>query len=191
MRLERPSSELEYAAWFLRRAAFSGDARQIPNAAAEKLAVMRERHSGKVRSWFNDSTRWYIAELDLADLEKLVFLECDWTKGNGLVQNDGPDYRTLMRVALRAKAMNYISLACCNVKQRAYYESLERVELTLEGAHRLAICSAEPSEMSSNPSASYYLLDGVGRCLPYMILLLEQKIEPLRIEAFVAERGTW
>ncbi|MGA3335200.1 MAG: hypothetical protein ABSC62_13655 [Terracidiphilus sp.] len=87
--------------------------------------------------------------------------------------------------------MNYISLACCHVKQRAYYESLERAELALQGANRLAICSAEHSEMDSNPSARYYLLDGVGRSLPYMILLLEQKIESLRIEAFMAERGSW
>ncbi len=150
---------------------------------------MSERHSGKVRPWFNDSTRWYLAELDRTDLEKLVFLECDWTKGNGLVQNDGPDYRTLLRVAQRAKAMKYISLDCCNVKQRAYYESLERSEFGLQGANRLAICSAEPCEMDSNPSARYYLLDGLGRSLPYMILLLEGKIEPMRIEAFMAERG--
>ncbi|MGB6689915.1 MAG: MmcQ/YjbR family DNA-binding protein [Terracidiphilus sp.] len=162
----------------------------MPIADPERLAVMRERHSGKVRGWFNNSTHWDMVELDHTDLEKLVFLESDWTKNNGLVVRVGPDYRILKRVAQRAKAMNYFSLACCHVKQRAYYESLERFELTLQGASRLAICSAEPSEVGSNPSARYYLLDGVGRCLPYMVLLLEQKIDPLRIETFVAERGT-
>ncbi len=189
MRLIRQSSELEYVAWFLRRAARSGDTRPIPGGDGEKLAAMHERHSGKMRPWFNESTRWSIVEPETSDIEKLVFLECSWTKDNRLVQDDGPDYRTLGRVAKRGVAMGYVSLSSCHAKQKAYYEGLALGEQPLSGCDRIAICSAEPCEMSSNPSARYYLLDGVGRCLPYAMLLLEEKIIPVRVEAFLAERG--
>jgi hypothetical protein len=56
------------------------------------------------------------------------------------------------------------------------------------GQRRIAICSAEPSEIQSNPDAHYYLLDGVGRCLPYMILLRERHPVPVPVEAFLGRR---
>jgi hypothetical protein len=69
------------------------------------------------------------------------------------------------------------------------YDRLAAGRLELKGENRIAICSAEPDEISANPAARYYLLDGVGRCLPYMILLKEGRLKQMSIEAFLAERG--
>jgi hypothetical protein len=53
-------------------------------------------------------------------------------------------------------------------KHQAYYDKLANGALRIEGEDRIAICSAEESEIRSNPAATYYLLDGVGlTCLDY------------------------
>jgi hypothetical protein len=187
----RETSLEEYAEWFLLRAAAGGDPAPVPTGTDQLVAAMRERHAGKMRPWFNAATRWQIVELDVTDLANLVFLENSWTKENGLVTCDGLNYRTLTRVAERARASNYLLQPCCHEKQKSYYERLQRGELHLNGGDRIAICSAEPSEINANPAARYYLLDGVGRSLPYMILLQDRKLESMRVEAFLAERGTW
>lgn len=57
----------------------------------------------------------------------------------------------------------------------------------MAGEDRIAICSAEPNEIDANPAASYNLLDGVGRCLPLMILMDEQKLHRPVVEAFLAK----
>jgi hypothetical protein len=61
-------------------------------------------------------------------------------------------------------------------------------DLSIAGDERIAICTAEASEITTNPSAQYYLLDGVGRCLPYTILAQEGRFADLKIEAFLTER---
>jgi hypothetical protein len=149
---------------------------------------MQRDHAGKVRPWFGNSTRWYIVSLDtVADIANLVFLESDWTKSEGLVIRDGRNYRLLGRVAENAIAGVYLArTSACKCK--AYYDRLANGSLRIEGENRIAICSAEESEIRSNPAARYYLLDGVGRCLPYMVLLEQQTREFGPIEAFCAER---
>jgi hypothetical protein len=188
MQFVREASLEEYAEWFLRRAAANGDSAHIPTGAAQQIAAMSDRHAGKMRPWFNATIHWQIVELDVIDLANLVFLENSWTKENGLVIYDGLNYRTLARVAERARASNYLYGSKCHAKQKAYYERLQEGELCLTGRDRIAICSAEPNEINTNPAARYYLLDGVGRSLPYMILLQERKLEHTRVEAFLAER---
>jgi hypothetical protein len=42
--------------------------------------------------------------------------------------------------------------------------------------------------MRDNPRAQYYLLDGVGRCLPYMALVKSGAIAFTPVEAFLAEK---
>jgi hypothetical protein len=71
---------------------------------------------------------------------------------------------------------------------KKYYDQFIAGNLQLIGANRIAICSAEPDEIRQNPNALYYLLDGVGRSLPYMVLVLQKQPVPKPIEAFVAER---
>jgi hypothetical protein len=192
MRFVRKSSLGEYAECYLQRAKAKGDSCPIPNQPEQQVQAMWGRHCGKMRKWFNEGTRWHIVELDVVeDLPNLVFLECPWTKEAGLVIPDGPNYRLLRRVAENALACDYLSsLPLDHLEHHTYYDSLAGGLLQLVGRNRIAVCSAEPSEIESNPAARYYLLDGVGRCLPYMMLLLERKVEPVIVEAFLASRGT-
>ena len=141
-----------------------------------------------MRNWFGIRTRWSIVSLDLvSDLASLVFLECEWTMREGLVVPDGPNYRVLGRVAKNAIDNSYLERAS-DPRHKKYYDELINGSLRIEGEDRVAICSAEDSEIRSNPSARYYLLDGVGRCLPYMMLVIGRALEFTPIEAFCAER---
>ena len=73
-------------------------------------------------------------------------------------------------------------------RHKAHCDKLASGCLRLADDARVAICSAEESEIRCNPSAQYYLLDGVGRCLPYMILLAQRTQQFVPTEAFRAER---
>jgi hypothetical protein len=187
MHIVGASSIEEYARWYLQR-----NRRKHPDAPADEagdpVEVMRRKHPGKMRDWFSDATRWNILSLDtVSDLANLVFLECKWTKLEGLVVPDGENYRILGRVVKNAIAGNYLARPSAT-KHKDYYDKLAAGSLRLEGENRVAICSAEESEIRSNPIAQYYLLDGVGRCLPYMILVAERMQEFAPIEAFCAAR---
>jgi len=141
-----------------------------------------------MRDWFGDATRWCVMSLDTAsDLTNLVFLESGWTKREGLIIPDGKNYRLLGRVVENAILENYLARPSAK-KHKDYYDKLANGSLRIEGEDRVAICSAEESEIRSNPDAQYYLLDGVGRCLPYLILVAEHKREFEPIEAFCVSR---
>lgn len=188
MRIIRPSSLYEYAAWYLRRDARKGDSRSIPDDPEEQVHVMYERHKGKMRDWFTSTTSWHIVCLDaVGELSNLVFLECKWTKEEKLVVPNGVNYRLLGRVTENAMNVGYLARPFAH-RHKAYYENLAGGSLQLEGENRIAICSMEEGEGRSNPAAKYYLLDGVGRSLPYMILIHERKHEYRPVEAFLAER---
>jgi hypothetical protein len=187
LRVLRASSVEEYARWYLRRERRKHPD-QIADDSGDPVEVMRRDHRGKMRNWFSDATRWHIVSLDIvSDLASLVFLECAWTKLEGLVIPDGKNYRLLGRVAENATAGNYLARPSAN-KHKDYYDKLATGVLRIEGEDRVAICSAEESEIRTNPSAQYYLLDGLGRCLPYMILIAEHRREFAPIEAFCAAR---
>jgi hypothetical protein len=190
MRFLRESSLHEYAAWYLQREAAKGNTRPISALPEQRVQEMREWHSGKMRNWFNGRTRWHIVQLDaIEEFRNLIFLESEWTKRARLVMDDGGNnYRLLGRVAENALAHRYLDELPPTCKHRTYYDRLTRGAIQLTGKDRIAICSAEPSEIERNPAARYYLLDGVGRCLPYMILFQEGKMEFATIEAFIAEK---
>jgi hypothetical protein len=183
----RPSSQGEYALWYLARERAKGNSEPIPPDPVAATQAMRERHAGKWRDWFDDGA-WSVALLDRTDLHDLVFLESRWTIDEGLVVRDGSDYRLLTRVAQRAIANDYLSRSSA-ARHLDYYERLEG-GYRLTNNERIAICSAEPSEIASNPSARFYLLDGAGRALAYAILLAGRRVSFEPIEAFVAERPT-
>ena len=184
----RSSSINEYASWYLHRQARNGDTRPIPNTAEQQVQTMRERHDGKMRKWFDTFTRWNIVLFEASEMGRLVFLESDWTKQEGLVVPGAEDYRLLDRVADKAMQSAYLERPSAH-KHKAYYDALASGSLNIAGDERVAICTAEASEIMLNPSARYYLLDGVGRCLPYMILTKAGKIQGRPVEAFLAERA--
>ena len=179
----------EYASWYLLRNARKSSSVITPTMRHDPAVQMWLHHEHKMRNWFGASTIWNIVELEnVNELANVVFLESAWTKSEGLVRSDGANYRLLDRVATNAITSGYLHRSS-DQRCRIYYEQLEAGDLKLEGDNRIAICSAEPSEIASNPSATFYLLDGVGRCLPYMILLKQGRIAFDPIEAFLAIRG--
>src|SRR5580658_2813795 len=109
MRVLKATSIREYARWYLQR-----DRRKHPHPNVDDSGDPVERmwrdHRYKMRDWFNSATQWNIVSLDAAgDLANLVFLESDWTKGEGLVVPDGKNYRLLGRVVENAIAGNYLA----------------------------------------------------------------------------------
>ncbi|HUI84002.1 MAG TPA: hypothetical protein VL240_07260 [Candidatus Binatia bacterium] len=187
MRALRDSSLEEYASWYLLREA-QKTRTATPSAMQRDPIAEMQHHEGKMRSWFDASTMWKIVELENVDeFSNLVFLESDWTREEGLVTNDGANYRLLDRVAENALRGGYLHRPSAH-RHREYYERLAAGTLILRGEDRIAICSAECSEIAANPAASFYLLDGAGRCLPYMVLLKEKRLNEIAIEAFLAAR---
>lgn len=194
MEVIRESSLSEYAAWYLQRdsdkhKAKTGAPKPIPDKVDDQLKMMWNCHGGKMRPWFANASQWSIVRIDLEEFEHLIFLDTHWTKAEGLTPHTGPDYRILKQVAYNALKIGYLSQAK-NPRHLDYYKQLEQGKLTLQDASRIAICSAEPSEVENNPSANFYILDGAGRSLPYMILLQEGKLPYVSVEAFLAKRNT-
>jgi hypothetical protein len=110
MRVVRASSLDEYASWYLRREARKRNSDLSPGALQGQVVAMWQHHGGKLRDWFNASTRWHIVELDLVgERADLIFLEIPWTKEEGLVIRDGPNYRLLDRVGDNAIASRYLA----------------------------------------------------------------------------------
>ena len=186
MHIVRDSSFDEFAGWYLareyRKHPLTAD---DPTTIDDRTTFMFAHHRGKTRPWFT-TARWLLASLEQTEFRLLVFLECDWTRREGLVIPGEPNYRILRRVAENARNTNYLANAS-NPQHRRYYEAIAHCHFRLECDSRIAICSAEANEIQQNPLASYYLLDGVGRGLAYQLFLLEgMPYSP--VEAFVAER---
>lgn len=73
MRFVKGSSLQEYVDWYLRRDEVRHPTQLIPCEPDERVQIMRDRHSGKMRPWFGDRTQWHVVELDAEDLGNLVF----------------------------------------------------------------------------------------------------------------------
>ena len=186
----RESTLQEYALWYLGREALKSGASEVPADPAAAVQTMWRKHAGKMRHWFQASTRWSVISLEVSELADLVFLQCDWTEREGLVVADGLNYRLLNRVAENARKGDYFTRPPTNeahAKHQAYYQALASGSLRLNADDRLAVCTAEESEIAQNPRARYYLLGGVGRGLPYLLLTIEHAIKSTPVEAFLAE----
>lgn len=189
MRYITASSLEVYADWYLHRDARKPPPRnRVPETPEGRVAQMWMKHEGKMRTWFRSRARWSIVNLENeVELGNLVFLESHWTRVERLVIPGGVNYRLLTKVADNAIASNYLARDSA-AKHRNYSNLISRGQLRFEGDERIAICTAEESEQRTNPAADYYLLDGTGRCLPYMMLLKTRAVEFAPVEAFLAER---
>jgi hypothetical protein len=173
-----------FAAWYLKRESAKPGRDPAPATEEEATQILETAHPGKWRDWFPHA-QWSIALLAQSDFEQLVFLENSWTKREGLTVDDGPDYRLLQRVATKAIDSSYLRTTS-DPRHRVYYRQLVD-GYRLRGRNRIAVCTAE-NEKVRNPSGRYYLLDGAGRSLPYMILILERRLAYEPVEAFVATK---
>ena len=184
----RQASIQEYAIWYLTREANKSKRALAPLDPRVAVATMNQEHRGKMRPWFQQVAKWSIVLLDPSEFERLIFLESDWTKTEGLVEVTArPNYRTLSRVAENAKRVEYLARPSAQ-RHRSYHEAFQSGALALAGDSRIAICTAGDHERHHNPSGSFYLLDGVGRCLPYMMLIQSDHLNYRAVEALLAEK---
>jgi hypothetical protein len=185
MRTLRASDAAEYATWYLERDREKDASAPIPQDGDESLELMKSRHAGKWLDWF-DAAAWSIVAMDEEDFGRLIFLESSWTKDAGLTVPDRSNYRLLSRVGELAIERNYLAVG--HPRHRRYYTLLE-CGLQLTGGCRVMLRPATDGERSRNPDGDYYLMDGAGRCLPYVIQLLEGVRQFDGVEAFLATQG--
>jgi hypothetical protein len=184
------SSLQEYIDWYLARERRKRGGPELPATAAERCALMERAHRGKLRAWF-PTAEWSIVLLEeVRELERLVFWHSPggWAQWHGLVVEDGtPDWRTLGRVAENAARGDYLRKVP-DPQHLHYYRAYRDCHFRLEGGSRLALCSLTPEEKAENPGGSYYLQDGNGRSLPYLLFVNEDRARFEPVEAFLAER---
>lgn len=186
MDIVRDTTEDEFNAWYLRRNCRKHPSNSFPRSEVERSEAMCRDHNGKTRTWFS-TARWSVAKLERSEFDRLVFLDCPWTRREGLLLPDGPNYRILSRVAQNVLAGGYLEKTS-DPRHRQYYAAMAECHFRLECTSRLAICSATEDELQQNPLAVNYLLDGIGRGLAYMLLLLKTGVPYEPVETFVAER---
>ena len=186
----RQSSLEEYATWYLAREAKKPGAASVAAVGPAAVTCMWQQHLGKMRDWFRNEARWSVVTLDsFAELERLIFLESSWTTEEQLVIPDRtPNYRLLDRVAQNASMHSYLDRPRAD-RHRAYRDDLCAGRLRLVGDARIALCTPEESEIRTNPAGTFYILDGVGRCLPFVTLVRSGGLTFTPVEAFLVERN--
>ncbi len=184
----RYSSIDEFIEWYLRREQRKHNEPAVPPRFKERREVMRHHHSGKLRDWFWNAA-WSIVLLDkVEDVGRLVFYDDNaWTRREGLINDaDGRDCRLLRKVAENAIKNKYLERNP-NSQHRRYYDAMRDCHFRLEHASSLAVCTLNGDERAQNPGGTFYLHDGTGRALPYLILVMEGRIAFEAIMAFLAE----
>ena len=186
----RQSSLEEYASWYLAREAKKPGAAPVAAVGPAAVTCMWQQHPGKMRGWFRNAATWSVVTLNsFAEVERLIFLESSWTKEEQLVIPDGaPNYRLLDRVAQNASMHSYFDRPRAD-RHRVYRDDLCTGRLSLVGDSRIALCTPEESEIRTNPAGTFYILDGVGRCLPFVTLVRSGGLIFTPVEAFLVERS--
>ena len=191
MREVRPSCEDEFIEWYLHREAHKRrePASSVPTTAQERRQFFGCVHSGKVFARGFRPESWGLVELERpTELECLVILESRWTKRRCLVAPEMPNGRLLsyaVDVALRTgyfQSSDYLQHRTFDY----YGEMRHGSHLPLRQEERIVLRDLVPSERRSNPEGSFYLHDGLGRCLAYLALLKEGRIVFSPVEAFLA-----
>lgn len=179
----RESSAAEYSTWYLTRDRDKYPDAPDPSTSDDPVALMKQLHgSGKWVGWF-DEAKWSIVRLTEPEFRHLIFLDSSWTKEEGLTVPIGSNHRLLQRVAENAIRTDYLQRA--SAKKHRQYRDAMLAGLRLTGDHRVMLRSATPGERAPNPDGMFYLMDGAGRGLPYMILLLEGRLAYEPVEAFL------
>jgi hypothetical protein len=181
----RDSSFVEYGTWFWQRELRNERPldKPIPSTDSEMEALFKTRAPGKYRPWFR-SGRWSVGRLTLDEFKHLMVLDAVETRSEQLVIERVN--RTLENAAKNALATGYFEVMR-PLRRRHFWYFLSYVygSLRLEGENRLVVCSLSPDETRGAPDAtySYYLHDGWGRALPYMVLVLqgEREYEPVEV----------
>ena len=182
------SSFLDFGKWYLEREVQKERRLDypIPTTADEMEFRFKESVGGKYRPWFPKG-RWAIKRLTICEFKRLMVLDAHQTRDEQLVTDKVP--RTLENAAKNALTTGYFEAMTEKRKKHFwYYLSYQYGSLSLESNNRLAVISLNDNEKRGVPNGtySYYLHDGWGRALPYMVHIL-QGWEYKPVEVFCAE----
>lgn len=196
MQLVRSACFEEFVRWYVvrDRRKRNQDADLNGRSWDSLLTEMYGAHPGKLRPWF-EYARWSIVSLDeISEALTLVCVDNPETRVPKLVSGVGLDNRLSGNVIAAAHETGYFDHPDAGRSDaiEKYYRQ-ERIEAyrcnwpQLRDAERLTLCSLNEDERMENPGGSYYLLDGFGRLLAWLYLVLYEGREYLPIEAFLAE----
>ena len=186
MRFVREASFDEYATWFFERARRTKACETIPETAHKRLDAFQTWARGKFHDWFI-TARWTVQLVESPrELESLMVVSAPFTREYRL-WNDG-EQRLLGVEARNALQHDYFLNDPTSGRHARYYLLLKGGKLKLEGQDRLVLITLDESSRLEAPAATYYLHDGFGRALPYMMLLEENGLQFEPMEAILAER---
>ncbi len=185
----RESSYNEFIKWYLereKREKPEDNFSRIPWSARNRRKLMKKSHAGKLESWF-ERGYWSIISITQDEFERSMVLEGEWTEVDGLVDpsSDELEYRLLRSVAHTAIRIGYLETKA-NERMRDYYRKLKSGDISMSQEY-IVLRSLGPNEATNrNPDALFYLHDGLGRSLPYQVLITEGYLSYEPVTAFLA-----
>jgi hypothetical protein len=181
MEMLRESSRDEYFKFYLERQCRKGEPASVPDTPEERRCEMELRGKPLPHPHCR-AIAWWLVRLDMHDFGRLIFGEVDWTESFVQPYRGTLDYRLLRNVASRPEAQ-------AHAKKRHYYADMQQGKyVPLQGDDMIAVSTPQPEEQRPNPSGLYYLHDGNGRCLAYMVLILQEKLRFEPVEAFLCDQ---
>lgn len=192
MRFLRAVSVDDFIEWYLGREVAKGNIRDIAGTRFGRHAQMEATQQGKIWSGYL-SWSWSLVEISSSELPNLLILASAWVRDERLVR-DGV-LRTLDAAVTHALDSGYFARHFDGrVRHHSYYHAYERSTPSTSELERIVLRTLLDDERSEVVTAgrndvSHYLHDGLGRSLPYLTLLREKRVEPIMIEAFVANRA--
>lgn len=190
----------EYIYWYLQREFSTKRNRNADNpknfkTIEEMKTYMFDHHGGKIREWFPFAKFFLVEIANLEYLDTFVCLHSRDLWAQELIPEETQnkeDFRILGTVIQNLKNKNYFRESCDDYEKRhKYFNQYKELPILppLRDNHKIVLCSLNNSEKKQNPSASYYLHDGLGRLLTYRYLnKFNNKSIPLPIEAIVIEK---
>lgn len=190
MKFVRKATFDEYAEWYLQREVRKGNwcKQDLPLTPEGRLDAFRNRECGKFREWFLKA-RWTVQRLEhQKELETLMVVAAPFTDKLRKPELRTQDARLLGIVADNAIKNDYLNRDPEACRHLDYYTRFKTRDIELQGGDRLVLISLNGGEKREASNATYYLHDGYGRGLPYMMLLKQGVIPFEPVEVFLAER---
>ena len=189
MRTLRSASVDDFIEWYLRRELTKANIRSVGQTRFERQTQMEATQPGKLWPGYI-SWSWSLVEISPSELPNLLILSSGWTREEQLVRNH--ILRTLDAAVTHALESGYFTTqADRRTRHQSYYSTYERSTPSTSELDRIVLRTLRDDERSEVVAAgrgdvSYYLHDGFGRCLPYLTLLRQKRVEPVVIEAYLA-----
>ncbi|MCB1743437.1 MAG: hypothetical protein KDK91_23880 [Gammaproteobacteria bacterium] len=183
----------DYIGWYLAREVRKGRRFRRPRDVAARRQIMEHAHAGKLLPGMS-AWQWWRGRIQCANaLAGLLIPLSEQSITQGLIDPTRP--RTLGVATDRLLAGRFFERRDPPGRAphpfRRYYRRLATGALNLRDPDGMALRSLTPGERKETSAAGrLYLLDGVGRGLPYLALIRQERLRFRPIDIFVALSGT-